>query len=233
MWLPKGSILLVPHNHFGVDLSPGLSVKMNAAYVPDVVDIEGVAGAALRLVRQEFGGQVSAHVRCDVSSGAVINIRPGAFQPAGRRAGRGADFGNAGWGAERRGTALPGDGGGRDRRRGYHQAPDSGLDRPRHPGAGECGHRPGTGRCAGRRGELLEARGGRQVDGEIAAGGFVRPDRQAQGLPGMRHQRLVPAPGGASRAIPSSWPSTRTPRRPSFGWRMWGSSTTSWSSCRR
>ena len=81
--LPPGSILLVPHSHFGVDLSPGLSVKMNAAYVPDVVDIEGVEGATLRTVRQEFGGQVSAHVLCDLSTGAVLNVRPGAFRPSG------------------------------------------------------------------------------------------------------------------------------------------------------
>ncbi len=78
--LPSGCIVLVPHAHFGTDLSPGLSIKMNAAYVPDVVDIEGVTGAALKLVRQEFGGQVSAHVRCDISSGAVITVRPGAFK---------------------------------------------------------------------------------------------------------------------------------------------------------
>ena len=77
--LPKGSILLVPHSHFGVDLSPGLSIKLNAAFVSDVLDIEGVAGTTLKLVRQEFGGQVSTHVRCDISDGAVINIRPGAF----------------------------------------------------------------------------------------------------------------------------------------------------------
>jgi len=77
--LPAGSILLVPHAHFGVDLSPGLSIKMNAAYVADVVDIEGVEGAWLRAVRQEFGGQVSTRVRCDISTGAVLNIRPGAF----------------------------------------------------------------------------------------------------------------------------------------------------------
>jgi electron transfer flavoprotein alpha subunit len=31
-------------------------------------------------VRQEFGGQVSAHVRCDVSAGAVVSIRAGAFK---------------------------------------------------------------------------------------------------------------------------------------------------------
>jgi electron transfer flavoprotein alpha subunit len=79
--LPSGCIVLVPHSHFGTDLSPGLSVRMNAAYVPDVLDIEVVDGTALKLVRQEFGGQVSAHVRCDISSGAVITIRPGAFKP--------------------------------------------------------------------------------------------------------------------------------------------------------
>jgi electron transfer flavoprotein alpha subunit len=81
--VPPGSILLVPHSHFGVDLSPGLSIKLNAAYVPDVVGIDGLDDSALRLVRQEFGGQVSTHVRCEISDGAVVNIRPGAFQPAG------------------------------------------------------------------------------------------------------------------------------------------------------
>jgi electron transfer flavoprotein alpha subunit len=79
--LPHDSILLVPHCHFGVDLSPGLSIKMKAAFVSDVLDIERVEGNSLKLVRQEFGGQVSVHVRCDISSGAVINIRPGAFKP--------------------------------------------------------------------------------------------------------------------------------------------------------
>jgi electron transfer flavoprotein alpha subunit len=79
--LPPDSILLVPHEHFGIDLSPGLSIKMKSSFVSDVLAIEGVEGPYLKLVRQEFGGQVSAHVRCDVSLGAVINIRPGAFKP--------------------------------------------------------------------------------------------------------------------------------------------------------
>ncbi len=79
--LPRGSIVLVPHAHFGVDLSPGLSIKLDAAFVSDVLQIEGAEGAWLKVVRQEFGGQVSAHVRCDISSGSVINIRPGAFRP--------------------------------------------------------------------------------------------------------------------------------------------------------
>ena len=79
--LPAGSILLVPHDHFGIDLSPGLAVKMNAPFVSDVMDIGGIEGRYLKLVRQEFGGQVSAHMQCDISGGAVINIRPGAFKP--------------------------------------------------------------------------------------------------------------------------------------------------------
>ena len=79
--LPAGSILLVPHGHFGVDLSPGLSIRMDVAYVPDVVAIGPCEGDRLQLIRQEFGGQVSAHVVCDISGGAVLNIRPGAFAP--------------------------------------------------------------------------------------------------------------------------------------------------------
>jgi electron transfer flavoprotein alpha subunit len=78
--LPNNSILLVPHDHFGIDLSPGLSIKLNAAYVPDVVGIDGLRENNLAVVRQEFGGQLSTHVSCDISSGVVLNIRPGAFR---------------------------------------------------------------------------------------------------------------------------------------------------------
>jgi electron transfer flavoprotein alpha subunit len=79
--LPADGLVLVPHNHFGIDLSPGLSIKLNAAFVSDVLQIEGVEGNVLKVVRQEFGGQVSAHVRCEISSGMVVAVRPGAFKP--------------------------------------------------------------------------------------------------------------------------------------------------------
>src|SRR5215472_13394935 len=79
--LPQGALVLVPHNHFGIDLAPGLSIKLNAAYVSDVVGIDGVDGTNLKVVRQEFGGQISTHVRCNIASGAVITLRPGAFKP--------------------------------------------------------------------------------------------------------------------------------------------------------
>jgi electron transfer flavoprotein alpha subunit len=78
--LPSGAIVLVPHDHFGIDLSPGLSIKLGAVYVSDVSGIEAVEGSDLKVIRQEFGGQVSAHVRCDISGGAVVTIRPGAFK---------------------------------------------------------------------------------------------------------------------------------------------------------
>ncbi|HZP23856.1 MAG TPA: electron transfer flavoprotein subunit alpha/FixB family protein [Terriglobales bacterium] len=79
--LPQGSIVLVPHNHFGIDLAPGLSIKLNAAYVSDVIGIDGVDATSLKVVRQEFGGQVSTHARCNIAQGAVVNVRPGAFKP--------------------------------------------------------------------------------------------------------------------------------------------------------
>ena len=79
--LPAGAIVLVPHDTFGMDLAPGLSIKMDAAYVADVVDVEGADGDLLQVVRQELGGAVSTHVTCNIASGAVINVRPGAFAP--------------------------------------------------------------------------------------------------------------------------------------------------------
>lgn len=78
--VPAGSRLLLAHNTFGLDLGPGLSVKLGAAYVPDVVGAEGLDGTTLKVIRQEFAGQVSAHVSCDISKGAVVSVRPGAFK---------------------------------------------------------------------------------------------------------------------------------------------------------
>lgn len=79
--IPSGSIVLVPHTTFGMDLSPGLSIKLDVPFLADVVEIEGIEQTTLKAVRQEYGGQVSTHVSCDISSGAVINIRPGPFTP--------------------------------------------------------------------------------------------------------------------------------------------------------
>jgi len=79
--LPQGCILLVPHDTFGMDLAPGLSIKMEAVFVPDVVGFEGAEGSMLKCIRQEYGGAVSTHVSSDIANGAIVNIRPGAFKP--------------------------------------------------------------------------------------------------------------------------------------------------------
>lgn len=77
--LPQDARVLVPHDSFGMDLSPGLSVKLDATYVADVVEIEKTAEGELRVVRQEYGGQVNSHSVCKAANGIVINVRPGAF----------------------------------------------------------------------------------------------------------------------------------------------------------
>ena len=79
--LPQDAILLAPHDTFGMDLCPGLSVKLDAVFAADVIDFEGLEGNSLKIIRQEYSGQVSTHVTCDIANGAVLNVRPGAFQP--------------------------------------------------------------------------------------------------------------------------------------------------------
>lgn len=79
--LAKDAIFLVTHNTFGMDLSPGLSIKLGVPFISDVVDFESIENGNLKAVRQEYSGMASTHVLCDISDGVVINVRPGVFQP--------------------------------------------------------------------------------------------------------------------------------------------------------
>ena len=79
--LPTDAIVLVPHDTFGMDLAPGLSIKQGSSFVADVVEIEGIDGDLLKVVRQEYSGMVSTHVTLDIASGAVVTLRPGSFAP--------------------------------------------------------------------------------------------------------------------------------------------------------
>lgn len=90
--LPAGSHVVLAHDTLGMDLGPGLSVKLGAAYLPDVVGVEAADGASLTVVRQEFGGQAHARVACDAAAGVVATVRSGAFRPgAGQGPGTVAD----------------------------------------------------------------------------------------------------------------------------------------------
>jgi electron transfer flavoprotein alpha subunit len=64
--LPKGALLLLPHNTFGMDLGPGLAVKMDATCIPDVVGIGGLAGAIPhgRAPGIQRPGQHAPRLRC-------------------------------------------------------------------------------------------------------------------------------------------------------------------------
>ena len=78
--LPGDAVVLIPHDTFGMDLGPGLSIKLDSVFVSDVAGIDGLDGDTLKVTRQEYSGQVSTHLSCDISAGAVINVRPGVFQ---------------------------------------------------------------------------------------------------------------------------------------------------------
>jgi electron transfer flavoprotein alpha subunit len=83
--IPPESIVLLAHEHFAMDLAPGLSIKLGVPYVPDTIAVEATDVVTLKFVRQAFSGQFNSSVTCDASGGAVITIRPGAFkaeQPA-------------------------------------------------------------------------------------------------------------------------------------------------------
>jgi electron transfer flavoprotein alpha subunit len=78
--LPSKAVVFLPHDTFGMDLGPGLAIKRDAVFVADAVGFEGPDGTLLKAIRQEYGGAVSTHVQFDLGNGAIINVRPGAFQ---------------------------------------------------------------------------------------------------------------------------------------------------------
>ena len=78
--LPNNAVVLIPHDTFGMDLGPGLSIKLDSVFVSDVAGIDGLEGDTLKITRQEYSGQVNTHLTCDISAGVVINVRPGVFQ---------------------------------------------------------------------------------------------------------------------------------------------------------
>ncbi|MEF8824252.1 MAG: electron transfer flavoprotein subunit alpha/FixB family protein [Desulfohalobiaceae bacterium] len=77
--LPADAIVLAPFNTFGMDLTPGLAIKLDSAHVSDIVGLDGVDADTLKAVHQEHGGQVHTHVHCDLSGGAVLSVRGGVF----------------------------------------------------------------------------------------------------------------------------------------------------------
>jgi hypothetical protein len=224
--LPADAIVLIPHDTFGMDLGPGLSIKLDSAYVADVVaSKEPTAAPPFWCARNTRYG--STHVSCDIRlRRRDVNVRP-AFQapeampPAVR------------WKTNPAMSAtLPPTAGSWKWWKPKWAMWTSPKKTCWSPWAAASktrttGDRPGTGRGHGRRGFLLAPHRGRQMAGKIPPGGHLGPDRQAQGLSGLRHQRLISSIWAGSRALLLSWPSTRIPRPPSFRWPTWASKKTS------
>ena len=139
----------------------------------------GLTAAVSKLVRQEFGGQVSTHVRCDISSGAVINMRPGAFKPAGEcslRSGQSstsrADVGALTAGRRYLETIVAEAGDVDITKEAVLVSIGRGIQEKDN-----IADRAGTGRRPGRGGELLAPGGRCQVAAEVAAG-WARPAKR-------------------------------------------------------
>ena len=148
------------------------------------------------MVRQEFGGQVSAHVRCDISSGAVITSRPGAFKPVESAAVDGTVVDKS---SEVGALAA---------RRRYLEtivAEAGDVDITKHQVLVSIGRGIQEKDNVAIAQELADALGAAvscsrpvvdakwlEKSRQVGSSG---QDRQAQGLPRLRHQRIVPAPG--------------------------------------
>mgnify|MGYP006295823855 FL=1 len=78
--VPNGSIIFLIHDHLGMDLAPGLSIKLKTPYLSDIVELEKANGQNILAVREEYSGQMRCHMACDISGGAVITIRSGSFE---------------------------------------------------------------------------------------------------------------------------------------------------------
>ncbi len=76
------AIWLLPHNLMGMDLAPLLAVGLDC---PLLTDCQGLAveGHELTGRRQCYANKVEAWWACDASAGAVVTLRPGAFDPQG------------------------------------------------------------------------------------------------------------------------------------------------------
>ena len=76
------SWVLVPHTNYGMDLAPGLAVKLGRPLLTDLIAIESMENG-IQAVRTMYGGKVNARVQAGArDSGFVLTLRPGSFPAA-------------------------------------------------------------------------------------------------------------------------------------------------------
>jgi len=84
----KPSVILMAHNAIGKDLAPALAQKLGAGLATDVVAVELDNG--IRFKRPIYAGKAFSHVKFTAGP-IIITVRPKAFEPAAREAGRTAN----------------------------------------------------------------------------------------------------------------------------------------------
>jgi len=75
----KPLLTLIGHTSYGIDLAPGLAVKLQIPLATDCADFF-VESGQLRIIRQMYGGKVDAKATLKKSDSYLITIRPASFE---------------------------------------------------------------------------------------------------------------------------------------------------------
>lgn len=79
----KPGLILAAHTNLGIDLAPGLSVRVGVPLLPDCLVLEPADGGTYEAVRAIYGGKVHARFVCTPSEqGVMATLRAGAFAAA-------------------------------------------------------------------------------------------------------------------------------------------------------
>jgi len=75
----KPLLTLIGHTSYGIDLAPGLAIKLQIPLATDCADFF-LEDGQLRIVRQMYGGKVDAKATLKKSDSYLITIRPASFE---------------------------------------------------------------------------------------------------------------------------------------------------------
>ncbi len=75
----KPLLTLIGHTSYGIDLAPGLAIKLQTSLATDCADFF-LEDGQLRIVRQMYGGKVDAKATLKKSDSYLITIRPASFE---------------------------------------------------------------------------------------------------------------------------------------------------------
>ena len=76
----RPALILAAHTNLGIDLAPGLSVRVGVPLLPDCLALEAADGGGYVAVRAIYGGKVHARFALTPSAqGAMATLRAGAF----------------------------------------------------------------------------------------------------------------------------------------------------------